>query len=63
LKSLLQLDADEILATRENLDCARPITGGPPARCVPENLCTEISILLELIELEIRDQDKKRSEN
>jgi len=54
LDALSQLDADEVLAVRENLESARKIPDGPKARCVPESLCIEIDGLLRLIELAVR---------
>ena len=50
------LDPDEILATRENLEAALRITEGPKARRVPESLCDEVSQLLYLLELAVRQR-------
>jgi hypothetical protein len=50
------LDPDEILATRENLEAALRISGGPEARRVPESLCSEIAQLLYLLELAARER-------
>ena len=52
------LDADEILAVRENLEAALRIAGGPPARRIPETMCKEIQQLLYLLELAVRRQQE-----
>ncbi|MGB3470865.1 MAG: hypothetical protein WBA51_08595 [Erythrobacter sp.] len=59
--AVLQLDADEVLALRENLQAAITYYDGPPARKVPETLCAEIDQLLRLIELDIRSSHNGRS--
>lgn len=63
LSALHQLDADEVLAIRGNLQSARSVADGPPRRCLPESLCLEIETLLELLELEMRLQEQSDSEN
>lgn len=50
------LDPDEILATRENLEATIRITVGPTSRRVPESLCDEVSQLLYLLELAVRQR-------
>lgn len=61
--TLLQLDPDEVLAVRENLEASIYIDGGPPSRRVPETLCVEIEKLIKLMELEIRKQARTPSES
>lgn len=52
---LVGLDADEIAATRENLQSsAMLVDGGPPGRRVPQSLCTEIEKSLHYFELAVR---------
>ena len=63
MSALHQLDADEVLAIRENVQSAKTSQDGPPSRCLPEGLCVEIEKLLELLELEIRNQDKPSPES
>lgn len=57
INTLLQLDADELLAMRENLESCLPIESGPKARRVPETLCEEIQTLLLVVEGSLRDMD------
>ena len=52
--AIAQLDPDEVLALRENLEAAIFLYDGPRARRVPETLCAEIDQLLRLIELDLR---------
>lgn len=52
------LDADEILAVRENLQAAARLADGPPARRVPESMCDEIDQLLQILELLTRKQNE-----
>jgi hypothetical protein len=52
------LDADEIFATRENLEAAIRISEGPAARRIPESLCIEIDQLLYLLELAVRQKQE-----
>ena len=54
MSALSQLDPNEVLAVRENLESAKVHMPGPPARVVPEGLCDETVKLLTLLELEIR---------
>jgi hypothetical protein len=57
------LDANEILAVRENLESATRLDGGPCARRIPESMCVEIDQLLYLLELGVRrTQEIGRSE-
>ena len=48
--ALSSLDANEIRATLENIEDAKKISDGPPARMLPEGLCREIEIVLSLVE-------------
>ncbi|MEP2735457.1 MAG: hypothetical protein ABJP34_04090 [Erythrobacter sp.] len=48
------LDADEILAVRENMEAAVRLKGGPDARRIPERLCGEVEQLLYFLELAVR---------
>ncbi len=50
------LDPDEIFATRENLEAAIRVIGGPASRRLPESLCVEIEQLLYLLELAVRQR-------
>lgn len=51
---LSQLDADELLAMRENLQAAAQLDYGPPGRRVPVSLCIEMEKVLQLMALETR---------
>ena len=61
--TLIQLDADEILAVRENLQSASRLSDGPPARRIPEGLCSEIDQLLRLLEEEVRRAQEPRDKD
>ena len=52
--AIVQLDADEILALRENLEASIALYDGPPGRRVPESLCAELDQLLHLVEMDLR---------
>ena len=59
--AIVQLDPDEVLALRENLEAAISLYDGPHARRVPETLCAEIDQLLRLVELDLRTANNKPS--
>lgn len=55
---LIGLDADEIAATRENLESAAVLQSGPAGKRVPLSLCTEIEKMLYYFELAVRSANK-----
>lgn len=59
-QTLAGLDADVLLAVRENMEAAPRLADGPSARRIPETMCLEIEQVLRLRELTVRQQSEFR---